>query len=291
MQVLVLLCKVTIGCYKYMLEKKSGFGGRKRMKMKIDKKYSLYERSVQNPENDIEFINEKFFEIRGKRPLSLREDFGGTGYLCCEWVKQGAKHTAAVIDLDPEPIRYGIKGHWERLKKGKKRVSYRELNVLNATSVRADVIVAFNFSYFIFKQRQQLLEYCRKVRESLKSRGVFFMDCFGGSECYSPLEEETEHQGFDYFWDMRSFNPINNDVVYEIHFKEKGRPKQKRVFSYDWRMWSLPEIRDILQEAGFSNTLVYWEGDSEDGEDGNGEFSPCEDVEQCESWVVYIAAY
>ena len=261
--------------------------------MNIDKKYSLYEQSVQNPESDIEFINEKFAEIRGQRPLSLREDFGGTGYLCCEWVKQGPKYSAVVIDLDQEPMNYGKKCHWKKLKSGKKRVHYRNLNVLDATSVNTDVVVAFNFSYFIFKQRQELLEYCCKVRESLKPGGVFFMDCFGGSECYSPLEEETEYQSFKYFWDMESFNPINNDAVYHIHFKEKGGGKNKRVFSYDWRMWSLSEIRDILHQAGFQNTLVYWEGDSEDedDEDGNGEFESCEHAEQCESWVVYIAAY
>ena len=44
-----------------------------------DKKYFLYENSVQNPEGDIEFINEKFSTVRGKYPISLREDFGGTG--------------------------------------------------------------------------------------------------------------------------------------------------------------------------------------------------------------------
>ena len=29
--------------------------------------------------------------------------------------------------------------------------------------------------------------------------GVFFLDMFGGEECYGPLEEETEHDGFTYF--------------------------------------------------------------------------------------------
>ena len=257
----------------------------------MDKKYFLYERSVQNPEGDIEFINEKFYTIAGRWPLALREDFGGTGLLCCEWIKQGKQHRASVVDLDPEPMRYGKKNHLKKLPRPlREKVSYHQMNVLDAVAVRSDVVVAFNFSYFTFRRQQELLNYYAGVRKSLRAGGVFFLDCFGGSECYAPIEEETAHDGFKYFWDLESFNPINNEVVYHIHFKEKGKSK-KRVFSYLWRMWSLPEIRDILHQAGFKHTVIYWEGDSEDGEEGNGEFEPAEDVEQCDSWVVYIAAY
>ena len=260
--------------------------------MNAHKKYSLYERSVQNPAGDIEFINEKFTAIRGQPPLSLREDFGGTGLLCCEWVKQSRRHAASVVDLDSEPIAYGKKHHWQKLPgPTQEQVAYHQTNVLDASTIKADVAVAFNFSYFTFRERQELLQYFTRTRESLKPGGVFFLDCFGGSECYSPIEEKTAYDGFKYYWDLASYNPINNHVTYYIHFKEKGKPKQKRVFSYDWRMWSLPEIRDTLHQAGFATTLIYWEGDSEDDEGGNGEFELCENTDQCESWVVYIAAY
>ena len=53
-------------------------------------------------------------------------------------------------------------------------------------------------------------------------------------------------------------------------------------------MWSIPEIREILEDAGFKHTVVYWEGDDDDG-GGNGEFDVCEETEQCDSWVVYLA--
>ena len=261
--------------------------------MNNDEKYSLYERSVQNPETDIEFINQKFADIRSQKPLTLREDFGGTGHFCCEWVKQGPQHLASVIDLNPEPLGYGKKHHRSKLEKNqRKQVHYRQMNVLDPATMKTDLVVAFNFSYFIFKQRRELLAYFTQVRNSLKPEGVFFLDCFGGSECYAPIEEETQHDGFKYFWDLDSINPINNHVIYHIHFKKKGKAKYKKAFSYDWRMWSLPEIRDILEEAGFQHTLVYWEGDSEDGDEGgNDEFDACEHTEQCESWVVYLAAY
>lgn len=246
---------------------------------------------MQNPQGDIEFINDKFKELKGRSPHSLREDFGGTGYLCCEWVKSNSKNTASVVDLDPEPMEIGKDRHYSKLSQGeKKRVQYHEKNVLEVSKMSADVIVAFNFSYFIFKKRNDLLAYFKEVKKAVGNDGVFFMDLFGGSECYSPLEEETDHGKFSYYWDLDSYNPITNEVMYYIHFQEKGKSKKRCVFSYDWRMWSLAEIRDLLVDAGFENTVVYWEGDDDDG-GGNGEFYPSENEEQCDSWVVYLAAY
>ena len=259
--------------------------------MDSERKYFFYESSVQNPEGDVEFINEKFQELRGKKPYSLREDFGGTGLLCCHWVKQGASYSASVVDLDSEPINYGKRKNVTKLSpRSTKRITYHQKNVLDVRDISSDVVVAFNFSYFTFKHRRELLEYFSEVKKSLKPGGVFFLDCFGGSECYTPIEEETEFDDFSYFWDLHSFDPIANHVIYYIHFKEKRKVKQKKVFSYDWRMWSLPELKEILHEVGFKDVTIYWEGDDEDGS-GNGLFTPCQSAEQCDSWVVYLAAY
>jgi len=63
----------------------------------------------------------------------------------------------------------------------------------------------------------------------------------------------------------------------------------KNVFTYDWRFWMLPEIKDLLLEAGFSEVKTYWEGDDEDG-GGNGVFTEAKDAENCDAWVTYIGA-
>ena len=76
------------------------------------------------------------------------------------------------------------------------------------------------------------------------------------------------------------FNPINNHCTFAIHFKRDGEKKRKEVFVYDWRMWTMSELRDILIEAGFSKTVAYWEGDDDEG-GGNGEFYPSEEEENC----------
>ena len=48
--------------------------------LSLEQKYHLYENSVQCHSADIDFINEQYQKIHGKKPLVLREDFGGTGY-------------------------------------------------------------------------------------------------------------------------------------------------------------------------------------------------------------------
>ena len=72
-----------------------------------------------------------------------------------------------------------------------------------------------------------------------------------------------------------------------IHFKFKDGSKLKRAFSYAWRLWTAPEIRDLLLEAGFATVTVYWEGEDEDGE-GDGVFTPNDTGEADLAWIAYI---
>ncbi len=65
--------------------------GKKRAKGKANKapsldKYTLYQQAVQEPEADIEFIDEIFEERFGRHPRLLREDFCAAAFLACEWV-------------------------------------------------------------------------------------------------------------------------------------------------------------------------------------------------------------
>jgi SAM-dependent methyltransferase len=253
-------------------------------------KYVYYEKSVQNPSNEVEFFNAKYKELTGKEPKTLREDFCGTAAISCAWVDQSSEHFAWGIDLDPEPIKYGKENHLEKLDAvAQKRMEYIEGNVLNSGSPTVDICFAFNFSYFIFKQRSELLTYFKAAREALNDGGVFFMDLFGGPDSIQENVDTIAHEGFKYYWECQMFNPMTNDCRFAIHFKRKGEQKRKDCFVYEWRMWGMMELRDILMEAGFSKTVGYWEGDDGEGA-GDGEFYPTEDAEQCEAWVTYIAA-
>lgn len=253
-------------------------------------KHTYYERAVQNPDNEVDFFNEKFQEIRKRKALTLREDFCGTAAISCKWVDQSPKHLAYGIDLDPDPIAYGKENHLAKLKAdAQKRMQYIEGNVLSSDTPKVDVCFAFNFSYFIFKKREQLLEYFKAAYDALEDDGVFFVDIFGGPDSQTLMTDVIKHDGFKYFWECQMFNPITNECRFAIHFKRKGEKKRKDVFVYEWRMWNMMDIRELMIEAGFKDTIAYWEGEDEDG-DGNGEFYQTEEAENCDAWVTYIAA-
>ena len=261
-------------------------------KIPTNLKYELYEKSVQNHEADIEFINKEYKKVFGREPKTLREDFGGTAAMACDWVKEGKDRQAWGIDLDEEPQAYGIENHYSRLTEEEKtRMHYIRGNVLDDYDFTADVTVAFNFSYFIFKERNVLLNYFKQVKKNMGPESIFMVDIFGGEECRQELEEETEHEGHTYFWDCDSYNPLTEEVQYYIHFKTHHDNKVYReAFSYNWRHWSVGEIKDIMKDAGFENVVTYWEGEDDDGT-GDGNFYQSNDEENCESWVTYIMAY
>lgn len=260
------------------------------MNLSIEKKHELYEKSVQSVDTEVEFLAENYKRFFKKEPISLREDFSGTSALCAEWIKNGDNRTAIGIDIDESPMKYGWDRHFSKLtEEQKKRFEFVCSDVKTIKERKSDITVAFNFSYMIFKKRKELLDYFKSVYDSLNEEGVFFIDLLGGPEVQEVLEEETEYDNHSYFWDCDSFNPINNDVKFAIHFKVDGR-KYQNVFTYDWRLWSLPELRDILEEAGFSKTYAYWEEDDDESDEGSGDFYITEEAENCESWVTYIAA-
>jgi hypothetical protein len=264
---------------------------KKNLKLTRDEKYHLYESSVQNPEADVKFIRKEYQKVFNKEPLVLREDFCGTGSMACEWVAQSENHTAFGIDLDVEPISYGLDHHFLTMPEdAQSRMKYILGNVLNDYDFKADIIVAFNFSYFLFKKRSDLVAYFSKVRLHLNKEGLLFIDLFGGTETRKELEESNKHKSHTYFWDCHSYNPLTAECQYYIHFKDhKTGVKHEKVFSYDWRMWDAKELQDVLNDAGFNDVQIYWEGVDKDGT-GNGVFKMYKTAENCESWVTYIKA-
>ena len=251
-------------------------------------KYFYYKKSVQSPKEDIQFFKRVYIHHFKKSARIFREDFCGTFYVGYHWVKSHSQNQAIVIDSDKQPIEYGKKHHFMKLNASQQsRLTIINKNVMDKNLPQAEIITVSNFSYFVLKQRALILKYFKNIKKSLFKQGLFIIDALGGPDCEAPYEEKVEHDGFDYYWDQDSFDPINNSAQFYIHFKRKGEKKQKRVFSYDWRMWSLPELRDILQEAGFSKVDVYWEQSDKKGE-GTGVFKKAKKGEVCDTWIAYL---
>jgi SAM-dependent methyltransferase len=255
-------------------------------------KHELYELSVQDVANEVVFLQDTFRQIRGRDARLLREDFCGTASACCQWVRQGEAFQAIGVDIDPAVLQWGRDHRLGKLDTvDRARVRLVESDVLTVETPKVDVLTAFNFSYFIFDSRDALRDYFKKARAALVDDGVFFLDMFGGPEAQEETKEKTKHKkhGFSYIWHQETFHPVTHFIRCHIHFKFRDGSKMKKAFTYEWRLWTAPEILEVLAEAGFSDPKIYWEGSDEDG-DGNGEFTPEDKGEADLAWIAYIVA-
>jgi SAM-dependent methyltransferase len=266
---------------------------------KRPQKHVLYQLSVQNPEFETGFIRRVYKSERGKDPLKLREDFCGTGILACEWVRRIPNGEAIGLDLHVPTLKWGEKENVSRLDGKADRVSLVKCDVLETNEYQfasggsaPDIVAAFNFSYFVFKSRNVLLSYFRRVYESLDKDGLFFLDLYGGPEAQVEQEEsrEVDEEGyeFDYVWDQAKYNPITGEALCHIHFDFEDGTRMRRAFTYDWRLWSLPEVKDLLADAGFRRADVYWEGTDHSDGSGNGVFRKSLRGDDSQAWICYI---
>jgi hypothetical protein len=175
------------------------------------------------------------------------------------------------------------------------RVSLYQQDVCDEMETTADVTCAMNFSYFVFKERAALLEYFKSVYAGLNEGGLLFLEVYGGQEAMEELEEERELDGFTYVWEQESFDPLTHETLCHIHFRFPDGSEMKEAFTYSWRWWSVPELRELCKEAGFSEARVFWETMEEDPDDpesleGTGEYEDVTDTaqENQESWLAYV---
>jgi hypothetical protein len=275
-------------------KRKSG-GGRKPMLAERADKFVCYQKSVQTPDHEVDFFGQAYREAYRGKPYSLREDFCGTFAVCCRWVASHKRRTALAVDLCAETLQWGRDHNLAKLTDNQKsRVRVIEQDVRKRNRPQVDVLAAQNFSFWIFKTRHEVVDYFKIARANLRVKGIMVMDMMGGGECYEEelVDKRTivkGKKGFQYRWKQESFNPVTADARFSISFKFKDGSKLKRAFEYDWRFWTIPEVREMLAEAGFRESHVYWESEDDDGED-TGEWQRGEDAPSNPSWICYIVA-
>jgi SAM-dependent methyltransferase len=259
--------------------------------------HRLYEASVQCPEADTEFFARVYGELRGGRvPLVLREDFCGTAKLAVTWCLANPRRRAYGIDLDGPTLDWARE---HNLAPNARRLGGRlklvQADVRADQTFRADITCANNFSFCVFKERPTLKRYLKRAFQGLKRDGLLFLELFGGTEAIQVIEEEREYDDFTYVWDQNLYNPMTAETVCHIHYAFPDGSRIDRAYTYDWRLWTVPELRDLLKEVGFSDVRLYWETLEDDPDDddmlrGSGQYEDVTHVavEQQESWLLYV---
>ncbi|MBX3391395.1 MAG: class I SAM-dependent methyltransferase [Phycisphaeraceae bacterium] len=247
-------------------------------------RFDLYTICVQDVAGAARFLA----AVHGGSPRDLREDFSGAAGICGAWVALDPAARAIAVDRDPEPLRHAP---------GNPRITIVRGDVLEVGS-KADVIAALNFPIGYWHTRAELMRYLSLSRRRLRPGGVLVVDLYGGAGAFQPGISTRRLRGPSgerilYEWDQEDGDEVTGMVHNAIHFRVTTRGGRTRVFrrafEYHWRLWSIPELRDAMNEAGFTSVEVHDRlGDAVDS-DGRLHVRPMgADDRLDEEWVVYV---
>ena len=270
----------------------------KKAPAKKQHRHRLYELSVQAPDEDAKFMFDYFRKVTRRRGHAFREDFCGTGTLASNWVQLHKDNTAIGVDLDRPTLDWGtVHNIGEHLDdEQQSRIQLICSDVKDITAPQVDLIAALNFSYSFFMTRDSLREYMERCRESLVDDGVLFLDAWGGSQTQEVMEEEREIvsddvETFTYIWDQADFDPVSYHSACKIHFRFADGTERRNAFSYKWRQWTLPEMTELMAEAGFHDIHVLWEGTDQETEEGNGIYTRQKRGDADLGWIAYVVGH
>lgn len=271
-------------------------------KVPIPDRHALYEVAVQGVDWDLDFL-ERVWRYRhpGRAPRLFREDFCSTAALATAWVLRGRDRQAWAVDLDPEPLAWARQHRLKYVRAAASRVHLVRGDVRRSRRPLVDVTCALNFSWWVFHERTDLVRYLRAARQGLKPGGVLVLNLFGGSTAERALVERTRKRaengpdgemlpGFTYVWEHASYNALDRRLLAYIHFELRDGRRLKRAFTYDWRMYTIPELRDAMLEAGFSQFEVWSEGWDVKSKRGNGTLYKRTTLDNEDTWIAYAVA-
>lgn len=258
------------------------------MTTKAFDKHDLYELCVQNPNALVPLLR----AIHGDDPKTLCEDFSGTSILSHTWADLSESHQAIAIDLDEEALQKHP---------AHPRVQKLHANVNDATA-QGDVLFVGNFSIGYHHTRAELIAYLKQARSRLlESSGVFLCDTYGGEGSFTlgGVHRPTpmgDGRLCRYTWEQREADPLTGMVTDVIHFRieHAGNITDEfdDAFVYRWRLWSVPELRDAMLEAGFADVQVYAKLADAMDDEGNAYINPVDDPqdELEDSFIVLVSA-
>jgi SAM-dependent methyltransferase len=259
-------------------------------------RHALYELAVQGVEYDVEFLARLYRKRHGKDARTFREDFCSTAGLAVAWAQLHPANRAIAVDLDPEPLAWARKRRLPFVGEAAERVTLVLDDVRHVQKPRVDVACALNFSWWIFHERKQLLAYLKAARAGLKPGGILMMDIFGGVLSETIIRERSKKRSgkapdgvrmppFTYIWEHKKLNALDRRLLAHIHFELQDGSKIDRAFTYDWRMWTIPELRELAAEAGFGDFEIYSEGWNQKTGKPSGVMQKRTHIDHSDSWI------
>lgn len=280
-----------------MTKRKATPSGRRLKMAKLADRHVLYQKSVQGPESDIPFFSYHYKKYTGQTLRHFREDFCGTAALASHFVTAHRDNHAMGVDLDWPTLNWGIKHNVSCLTPNQQqRLNLVNGNVLNHHPSEAQLTVAMNFSYMVFKERPTLLQYFKRAKQSLCPGGMFMVDIWGGSQCFVMQEEprrvkNRDNDGignFTFIWDQDVFDPATHYYTCRIHYAFQDGSEMRNAFVYDWRLWTMPEVMELMREAGFEDVHFLWEGTDKKTGKGTETYRRVKKAEPETAWIAYI---
>ncbi len=288
--------------------------------------HSLYELCAQNPPRDAKLLRAIHATSSVRKPsanLTLGEDFCGTAALSRAWTSLSPTFRAIAVDIDTPTIARATRDSANHTNIKLIRADVRKVKD------PVDLIAVLNFSICELHTRRGLLAYFKHAHSRLaKRKGTLICDLYGGADSYqtglldqtisppkfmpypgghagatsaerSPQLNPARNDRILYSWEQRTADPLTARVVNAMHFDVTPGGKSKSAkhqvfldaFVYDWRLWTIPELREAMHEAGFKHTAVYPRTAGATDPEGNLYTQPIEDpTELDEAFNVFVAA-
>ncbi len=248
-------------------------------------KHDLYEACVQSPPEMTLMLR----AIHGDQPRILGEDFAGTAALSRHWVANVPEGTAVAVDLDEGEL--GRAGQMPGV-----RTIVADVREI---SDPVDCLFVGNFSIGYLHTRDELMGYLRHARKRMNAGGVFVCDTYGGESAYhlGSVDRDVALPGglrCVYRWEQREADPLTAMVTDVLHFRvfdvDEVVADFPDAYVYRWRLWSVPELRDAMAEAGFTRTDIYSNLPDAVDDEGNAYAEPITDPDWLgDSFIVCVA--
>lgn len=272
-------------------------------------KLELYAWSVQHPPAEVAFLLRAHAHYNRDTGIDLasrlRDDFCGGAAIAAEFVSLDENHRAVGVDRDWPTIKWG-ESHWPQvLGERSQDLILLCADVIEARTPKVDLIAAMNFGTFEFHERSALLNYFKSARRTLRPGGLLVIDAFGGPgsmqvKTQSRRVTPPEWSGlepFTYLWEQRRFDAVQQRIDCRIHFEFSDGKFMRDAFRYDWRMWSLAELTELMREAGFTQAEVWCDAEPATKKSKRSsaqpvrQFSPVNTLVNRDEWVAYVVGH